>query len=1177
MPRIFDNIDNKLLEALRKTLTVSSKADFCVGYLNLRGWQSIDDLIAQWQPESGQVCRVLVGMQRPPHDEVRALYQAVDTEQGLDNATATRLKNQFAAHLREQITLGIPTGSDEAGLRRFATQLRAGQVVVKLFLPHPLHAKLYLLFRDDINNPITGFVGSSNLTLSGLSKQGELNVEVLEHDATAKLAKWFDERWGHRWSLDISLELAEIIETSWARETPIPPHHIYLNIAFHLSTEARAGLSQFRLPVRFEEALFEFQKSAVKIAARHLHRRGGVMIGDVVGLGKTIMATALARMFEDDLGYETLIICPKNLESMWKNYRTEYGLRGEVMPISMVTKDLPDLKRYRLVLIDESHNLRNREGRRYKAIADYIRSCDAKVILLTATPYNKTKTDLSSQLRLFIDEKANIGIRPEHHMRRHNITEAEFERKHQCKVHSIVAMEKSEEFDDWRELIRLYMVRRTRSFIIQHYTEADAKGRRYLTTRDNEKRYFPTRKPRALKFVVNDADPNDHYAQLYSSKVVAAINALHVPRYGMGTYIEPKAEKTATPAEKKLVENLSRAGKRLMGFCRTNLFKRLESSGFSFLQSIDRHILRNEIYLYAIEHDLDLPIGVLDAGLLDADRIDEDAEGLEGEQEDLLDGMVTEVTEATLQDNPSTGMARAKLVYEQYAGKYKKRFKWIRPGLFNKDLRDHLAQDTQVLAQLHQRYGEWEVARDQKLIELNRLLAKQHPKEKVLVFTQFADTARYLSRELEKSGIKQLDVAIGATTDPYKIACRFSPRSNQKNITKQDELRVLISTDVLSEGQNLQDCAIVVNFDLPWAIIRLIQRAGRVDRIGQQAEEIFCYSFMPADGVEKLIGLRATIQQRLRENAEVVGTDEAFFEDEEASAIRNLYTEQSGVLDDADDEVDLASYAWQVWKEATHNNPELARAVESLPPVVYSAKPVASTPINPLSRERERVGERAYLKRSASSPPHNPVRSVPSPLVGEGQDEGEWSINSTTENIASSQGVLVYVKSPEGNDHLAWIDSAGNTVTESQFTILRAAECPPDTSAVPRTANHHELVAEGLRLAVAQDKSVGGGLGRPSSPRRRCYERMKAYADTLMTTLFRDEELERALDDIYQHPLLDGASDILNRLMRGGVNDEELGEAMKSLREDSRLTYTEEAAALREPRIVCSMGLIPKK
>jgi superfamily II DNA or RNA helicase len=1125
MTRIFDNIDQELLSALRATLDVSQRADFCVGYLNLRGWQVIDDLIQPWSPEAGQVCRVLVGMQRPPYDEIRELYRAGSGEHGMDNATATRLKTKFAEHLREQITLGIPTGRDEAGLRTLARQLRAGQVCIKLFLPYPLHAKLYLLFRDDVNNPITGFVGSSNLTMQGLARQGELNVDVLDHHATARLSSWFDARWGDRWALDVSAELAAIIEASWAREEAIPPYHIYLNIAFHLSTEARAGLSQFRLPARFDQALYEFQKSAVKIAARHLARRGGVMIGDVVGLGKTMMATALARMFEDDMGYETLIICPKNLEPMWERYRTEYGLRGMVLPISQVMKRLPDLKRYRLVLIDESHNLRNREGRRYKAIAEYIRLSDAKVILLTATPYNKTKADLASQLRLFIDEKANIGIRPEHFMRKQGMSDAEFERRHQCKVNSILAIEKSDEFDDWRELIRLYMVRRTRSFIIKHYTQVDERGRNYLPGKDGNKSYFPIRKPVSLKFTVNDADPSDVYGRLYSSAVVDDINALHVPRYGLGNYLEAAAVRDATAAERKLLENLGRAGKRLMGFCRTNLFKRLESSGFSFLQSIDRHILRNRIYLHAIENGLDLPIGVLDAGLLDADRFDEDADGVQSDQEDQLDGVIDAVAEV---DASTDSMARAKAVYQQYATEYKKRFKWINPRFFKTALADHLAADTQTLSEMLTMHGPWNAELDRKLTELHKLVANTHAKSKVLVFTQFADTARYLGRELRKLGVTQLEWATGASADPYALACRFSPHSNNSKVAKADEIRVLICTDVLSEGQNLQDCAAVVNFDLPWAIIRLIQRAGRVDRIGQKAEEIRCYSFMPAEGVERLIQLRARIQLRLQENAEVVGTDEAFFEDEQANTIRDLYTERSGVLDDSDDEVDLASYAWQIWKQATENDPALAHAVESLPPVVYSARAfeLDSTRLNSLGAE------------------------------------------------AAHGGALVYVKSPEGNDHLAWIGQQGQIVTESQFTILRAAECTPNTPALPRTENHHELVALGLQLAVVQDKSVGGGLGRPSNARRRIFERLKPYSLQLMNTLFREEELERALDDLYQRPLLDTAADLLNRLMRSGVNDEELSAAVKSLREEGRLTYAEDDSALREPRVVCSMGLL---
>ena len=1125
MSRIFDNIQQDLLGALRSSLSVSKRADFCVGYLNLRGWQAVDDLVQPWNPQNGQVCRVLVGMQRPPHDEIRALYSQTPDEGLIDNATASRLKMQFASHLREQITLGIPTGQDEAGLRRLARQLRSGQVIVKLFLPYPLHAKLYLLFRDDVNNPITGFVGSSNLTLAGLSKHGELNVDVLDHLGTQHLSKWFDARWADRWALDVSADLATIIENSWAREEAISPYHIYLNIAYHLSTEARAGLSQFRLPARFEQELFEFQKSAVKIAARHLHRRGGVMIGDVVGLGKTMMATALARMFEDDLGYETLIICPKNLEPMWEHYRTEYGLRGMVLPVSQVTKKLPNLKRYRLVLIDESHNLRNREGRRYKAIAEYIKSCDAKVILLTATPYNKTKHDLSAQLRLFIDEKANIGIRPERHMRKYGISEAEFERKNQCRVHSILAIEKSDEFDDWRELIRLYMVRRTRSFILQHYTEADKHGRRFISGKDGEKRYFPVRKPLSVTFAVDESDTADRYARLYSREVVDQINALHVPRYGLGLYLNPQEEKQATPSERKILENLGRAGKRLMGFCRTNLFKRLESNGFSFLQSIDRHVLRNQVYLYAIENGLDLPLGVLDAGLLDIERVDEDAEGLEGDNEDLLDGLFDAVTD---EDGVPSDMARAKAVYEQYVRDYKKRFKWIRPTLFKAKLAEDLAHDTQRLTELLNSQGPWDADRDHKWQALHKLLTQTHGKDKVLIFTQFADTARYLAREARKAGISHVALATGASADPYDIACRFSPKSNNKSVSKADEVRVLICTDVLSEGQNLQDSNVVVNFDLPWAIIRLIQRAGRVDRIGQRAEEIHCYSFLPADGVEQLIQLRSRIRQRLKENAEVVGTDEAFFEDDDAATIRDLYTEKQGVLDDSDDEVDLASYAWQIWKQATQDNTDLARTVEALPPVVYSAKGFA-------------LDESRF------------------PLLGADAAKG---------------GALVYVKSPEGNDHLAWVGANGKTVTESQFTVLRAAECEPGTPAVPRLPQHHDLVATGLQLAVSQDKAVGGGLGRPSSPRRRTYERLKAYATEQMQTLFRDEELERALDDMYQRPLLETAADLLNRLMRSGVNDAELTEAVKSLREEGRLTYAEDDAALREPRVVCSLGLV---
>jgi superfamily II DNA or RNA helicase len=1115
MPRIFDNIEERLLPALKGLAELSHRGDFCVGYFNLRGWRQLDEQVEKWAGAPDSCCRLLIGMQRLPEDEIEEAYRLLNSDTPLDNQRALRLKRSVAQKFRDQLTVGAPTDADEAGLRRLARQIMAGKVVVKLHLRHTLHAKLYLLFRDDPVTPTVGFVGSSNLTMAGLSYQGELNVDVTDQDACLKLARWFNDRWDDRWCLDISKEIVEIIEQSWAREELIPPHHIYVKMAYHLSEEAREGIREHHLPRDLRDKLFEFQEKAVKIAAHHVQKRGGVLLGDVVGLGKTLMATALARVLSDDLFLETLILCPLNLVPMWKDYCHDYRLPSfEVMSYSRVLSKLEGLRRYRLVILDESHNLRNREGKIYREIVSYIARNACKCILLSATPYNKNYEDIASQLRLFVPSDMDLGISPQRLMQERGATGFA---ALQVAPQTLAAFEKSPYPDDWRELMRLYLVRRTRSFIKRHYAEFDPQRKRYyLTFPDGTRSYFPDRIPKTVNFAVAEDDPADEYARLYSAPVVDLINRLALPRYGLGNFVASRPSTPATAVESVILNNLSLAGTRLMGFCRTNLFKRLESSGYAFLLSVERHILRNFVFLYALEQGLPLPIGPQNAELLDTQFNDDDEEVAA-----LADGESPTLVQAESLRTEAQFRARAAAVYNVYTTEFKKRFKWLSPTLFTTDLAGALLTDSQSLMQIFNICPSWDPARDAKLQALLQLALTTHSDQKVLIFTQFADTVDFLTQHLRRAGATDAEGAKGGSGNLTDLVYRFSPRSNKKEVPPS-ELRILVATDVLSEGQNLQDCAIIVNYDLPWAIIRLIQRAGRVDRIGQQSPEVLCYSFLPADGLETIIALRSKVRQRLDENAEVIGTDETFFEGDHNQAVIDLYHEKAGLLDDEDDsEVDLSSQAYEIWKDAITADPSLAKTIPAMQPVSLST--------------------RARLPQEA--------------------DPGS--------------GVLVYLKTATGANSLAWVDPSGQRVTESQYRILKAAECAPGTPALPRIQNHHQLVADAVAILAAEEAHTGGSLGRPSGAKYKTYERLKRHAAAIKGTLFNTQALQLTIDDIYKYPLRESAVDLLNRELRANGSDDALAKLATELRDEGKLSQIQGDDQIgADAKIICSMGLI---
>ncbi|WP_423916837.1 helicase-related protein [Candidatus Poriferisodalis sp.] len=1105
MPKILDNIALETQQELLDSLSSSYQLDAAIGYFNLRGWgllaEAVDALPAR---ADGPRARILVGMHEAPADEMARLAR-LEQATPMDNAGAARLKNETVGEYREQLQVGLPTYGDEAALRTLLRQIESGTVEVRVHMAHRLHAKLYLCHRGDTAAPRVAYVGSSNLTSSGLREQGELNVDVVDGDATEKLAGWFEDRWNDPLSADAAPQLAEILKGSWASEEPLDPYLVYLKMAYHLSQEAREGLVEYGLPASMQNELLDFQAAAVKIAARIVMQKGGAMIGDVVGLGKTLVGTAIARLLQEEQGFETLVVCPKNLTEMWESYLHRYEVRGKVESLSMVHKNLPDARRYRLVIIDEAHNLRSDKRRDHRVIKDYITDNDSRTLLLTATPYNKQLGDLASQLSLFIRPDADLGVRPERAIA--EIGEGDFSYLCDGQTSSLAAFRRSEHLEDWQALMSQYMVRRTRRFVEDNYALTDEQGRRYLEFGTGKRFHFPERTPQPVDWYLTEDDPAH---EMTSDRTLDAIRDLRLPRYQLGYFIDEDFV-PGDGDERHLVEDLENSVQgNLAGFTRITMFKRLSSSGPAFVATLRRHRLRNLVAAYALANGLDMPIGSVD-NVLWAAETDQELED-SGEDDDS-DG-------AALFEADGDVAASA---YDKLRAKSPKSIRWAPPHMFSSDLADELRDDAGIISELLGRFGDWDADRDGKIAVLMDVLTVQHPHAKVLIFTEAADTARYVSAELVRRGVSDAGLVTGDTENPTAVAQRFSPVSNGfggDGNPVRDELRVLVSTDVLSEGQNLQDAHIVVNYDLPWAIVKLVQRAGRVDRIGQRSAEVLVVSLMPDASVEKEIELRGRVMRRLGENAQLLGSDEAFFgHHSERQVISGVFDESSGFgLGTGVDEVDPVSMAYEIWRHAADADPDTAERVATLPSVVYATKRLADSPAD----------------------------AVP--------------------------GVVIHTRTHAGADAFAFIEPSGSGRRVTPQEALHLAESEPSTPSAPRLNGHHDLVAAALSGALRTP--TGRTSGALQGVRGKVWNRFDGQLDNFTDTLWVTKaDLEAALDAINARPLYDSAIQRLARALRER-SDDDLAVLIVDLHNDDRLCVPPvPQGAHAEPNIVCSMGL----
>lgn len=1102
LPSIFDNItdESRLGPALQKDLTNFDSVDVATGYLDLRGWAGFARIVDAKAGDADEfdepIARVLIGMVMP--SEATAMLSALQSQvqppaYGSDINSlekAMTAKDQLVRHLRTQLMRGIPNRTEQLTLQQLREQIKSGAVEMKVFTDAPLHGKSYIFHAPD--NPflkMRGYVGSSNLTAAGFYRNLELNIDVVDDDATTKLAGWFEDRWTSRFSLKITAEIIELIEESWAAQDQPTPYEVYLKVCHSLSEDAREGMGYVLAP-SMRNLLLDYQETAVRTLARRIVRRGGTMLGDVVGLGKTLTAVATALMLEAAEDYTTLVLCPKNLEQMWGEHLERFGLLGaRVVPYSMVENKLPELKRFHLVICDESHNLRNSSTKASEAIQEYIRRNSSKVLLLTATPYNLAFADVANQIGLYIDDDEDLGIQPTAALEK-DPTLAD---KVDGKVSTLAAFRRSEEPEDWKRLMSDNLVRRTRSFVKRTakketvtLLDGSTREREFLQFASGERFHFPDRVAMPLS---HDFAEDDPARLMEEDATLDSIRDLGLPRYRLADYDNPRAEHSEK--DSKILADIRSGRGNVSGFVRIGLFKRLSSSGRSFILSLQRQRARNELFIYAIKNGLDVPLGSFsDHQFMVADEDIEDDADLHGSMETR---------------------------YRELQRKLPSSTKWLSTKVFKPALRKDLERDDRIITELLEKFGTWDACKDSKVNVLVDLLRTTHAGDKVLVFSEYVDTAEYVADALRDAGIENVGLASGSTADPAAIARRFSPLSNRLPGDEEDPrpvgdpIDVLVATDVLSEGQNLQDSHVIVNYDLPWAIIRIIQRAGRVDRVGQKSDTVYVY-MISHEKVEQAIRLRQRIRQRLGDNAAAFGSDERFFGDEdEINILDDIYkgsvpTEDE--LDSAEGEADAVSEAWLVWSRVKDSKPQLAGKVTRMQDMVHSTR-------NPYGHET-RTGVTCYASTASG-------------------------VDAFATSYVTDTGII-----------------AERLLTPLEaLHIFRAEETTPTA---PLREDHFERESSLVKGKLATDMVAVGSL---RGARKWAVERLGG-------TIF-GADASDALAAMMNRPVTEHANARLRQARRSKYSDQDLSDLVKQLHDEDRLVIG--TSEKDDIKIVCSIGV----
>ncbi|MFB3896623.1 MAG: helicase-related protein [bacterium] len=1106
---IIDNRKEKLIDHINQILSSTDSARFAVGYFFVSGLEGIAEKLG-----GVKELRLLIGntTNRETLEQLAEGYRRLDLvaesaeeQKYLKRADQKQRAVETAENLRLATGLMDQTDESESLLKILVRLIEEKRIKVKVYTKGRLHAKAYIFdygpVFDQSGNPLDrrekgiAIIGSSNLTIAGISHNTELNVVVHGNDNHTELVKWFNELWEE--SQDFDEMLMQELQQSWAL-APVRPYDIYLKTLYSLVKDRLED--EEGKDILWDDEIIKklaiFQKVSVSQAVKMIKEFGGVFISDVVGLGKSYIGAAIVKHFERTEHARPLIICPAALVEMWERYNEVYQLNARVLSMGFLSEG-PQAVHYLdtqnglykdrdFILVDESHNFRHSDTERYKVMQGFL-ATGRLCCFLTATPRNKSAWDVYYQIKLFHqDDKTDIPIDPP------NLKEY------------FKLIEQGEK--KLPEMLRNILIRRTRNQILRFYgfdskTNLPVDPERFREYLDGTKRayvivggrhqYFPKRELETVEYSIEET-----YQGLYNSLrgylgkkrenqwTQMVDNELTYARYGLWHYVIPSKQKVEP------YSSLQRAGANLRGLMRVLLFKRFESSVYAFKQSIKNLIKVHTLFLDALNK------GFIPAGI-EAQKLIYEADP--DEEPELMDAL------------------------QSVSGTYQiKDFDITR-------LKLHLNHDIELYTQILNLVEPITPKKDTKLQTLLQRLNKKPLQEgKRLIFSQYADTAQYLYDNLNPAGKRDdIDVIYSGDKSKLRLVGRFAPKANPEYQFQagESELSTVIATDVLAEGLNLQDCDKIINYDLHWNPVRLIQRFGRIDRIGSDYDVIYGFNFLPEIGIERNLGLHEKLRNRIQEIHDTIGEDSAILDKTEQlneEAMYAIYEKKGGQLslfeDEEEDFVDL-NEAEELLRQLRKENPAEFSRITGL-----------------------RDGIRTAMK-------------------------------------AGNKGMYVFCQAGRYNQ-LFLVDDKGNIISRDIPRILGMIKCQPELTGQPLPKGYNQAVMRIKRIFNEEVKHRQAEREHTLS-----LTHGQKYILRELRILFsstKDEELKaqiNILEKAFRGPITTAINRELNLIRRNSITGQQLVKTLARLytQHNMRDWVDRMPAVLSEhpfPKVVCSEGLI---